>query len=112
MTYGLLTHPLIARLIHSESDVKNRIGLFIQGMAEPIVPVAGPPSDDEMRKLGAARRRGEKHLPTLRVVELKCEKVERLRGVTRERAVRVTASADHMELIQAWDRRRQWAARH
>lgn len=93
MDIGLLAHPLIARFIETEPTVKERIGQAARGEAHPTVRVGVVPV----------------HQTRMKTIELHCDHVNVLNGLMQERAVHVTASADHMELLQACQRRAKWA---
>lgn len=95
---GLLAAAPIKWLLDSEGDVRNAVRAFISGEGEPVISVAGPPTDPD---LIASRIFGR---PTpLPCVLLKLRMVRD--HVSGEPHVEVTATDAEIDEVEAWRQR-------
>ena len=105
MSYSLSCAAPVKWLLDNEKDIRNAIGLYIEGRGDDVVPVVGPPSMLDMLAFRANPKQNKMKLPPPIMLRLRKIKNER----TGERGIEVTCSADELAMIESW--RRQEDAR-
>lgn len=99
MNVGLIAAPVVARFLSRETDIQDKVRLYILGEHEPVIRVAGPPPVHQLRRARRNARLGRQ--VTLPTVTLNCRKTRH--HLTGAPCVQITVSDPDLDVIALWE---------